>query len=222
MDQLIIHISGPSGSGKSTLGEKIKRIFQDKIIVKDLDDLKMEHQDENADNPNVSNQDFIRTYKKSYQSYINKFIKKTKGKPILFVGINTFVNKEWIFFRGERVRYPAVWFNVHAKYNYYITISLMQLVEQAFDRGFEKELNEYAREWGVDMKDGARKKILSGNIEKLHKDMSKDLWDILNEFNPLAYEERLENWDKVYRDHDYKFKNSNEIFREVKKLLKKL
>jgi adenylylsulfate kinase-like enzyme len=39
---LVIHISGPSGSGKTTLGNKLKEIYDDKIIVKDIDDLRQE------------------------------------------------------------------------------------------------------------------------------------------------------------------------------------
>jgi uridine kinase len=39
---MIIHISGPSGSGKSTLGGKLKEHFKNKIVVKDLDDLRAE------------------------------------------------------------------------------------------------------------------------------------------------------------------------------------
>ena len=39
---MIIHISGPSGSGKTTLGNKLKNEFKNKIVVKDLDDLRDE------------------------------------------------------------------------------------------------------------------------------------------------------------------------------------
>ena len=42
MKTLIIHISGASGSGKTTLGNKLKKHFKRKIIVKDLDDLRDE------------------------------------------------------------------------------------------------------------------------------------------------------------------------------------
>ena len=72
---MIIHICGPSGSGKTTLGNKLKKKYGNKIVVKDLDDLRGE---------------FIKkTYNTSkswsfsevkYQKYIDNYIKKNK-KP---------------------------------------------------------------------------------------------------------------------------------------------
>ena len=38
---MIIHISGSSGRGKSTIGNKIKKIFDNKVAVFDVDDLHM-------------------------------------------------------------------------------------------------------------------------------------------------------------------------------------
>ena len=71
---MIIHICGASGSGKTTLGNKIKEIYGNKIIVKDLDDLFCE---------------FLRDYGikfggkvniNDYQEYIYKFIDEINGK----------------------------------------------------------------------------------------------------------------------------------------------
>ena len=39
--KLVIHISGSSGSGKTTLGNKLKDTFGNKIVVKDIDDLRI-------------------------------------------------------------------------------------------------------------------------------------------------------------------------------------
>jgi len=38
---MIIHISGSSGSGKTTIGNKIKKMFNNKVAVFDVDDLHM-------------------------------------------------------------------------------------------------------------------------------------------------------------------------------------
>ena len=60
-NNLIIHISGAQGSGKTTLGYKLKKVFNDKIHMMDLDDLfgKFSQQSKIQD----------------YQQYIYKFIK---------------------------------------------------------------------------------------------------------------------------------------------------
>ena len=44
---LIIHISGPQGAGKTTLGNKIKDKYDDRIYLKDLDDLYDEFNNQN-------------------------------------------------------------------------------------------------------------------------------------------------------------------------------
>jgi pantothenate kinase-related protein Tda10 len=49
---IIIHVAGSSGAGKTTLGLKLKNIYKDKIILKDLDDLRDDfikyHSDKNT------------------------------------------------------------------------------------------------------------------------------------------------------------------------------
>ncbi len=47
---MIIHICGVSGSGKTTLGLKLKEQFKNKIIVKDIDDLRREFIEEHYKN----------------------------------------------------------------------------------------------------------------------------------------------------------------------------
>ena len=80
MNKIIIHIIGPSGSGKTTLGNKLIEQFKNKIVVKDIDDLR---------------RDFIKKYygdkkfdiidKVEYQKYIDKFVKTHSTKPLIFV-----------------------------------------------------------------------------------------------------------------------------------------
>ena len=55
---MIIHISGPSGAGKTTLGNKLKEKYGNKIIVKDMDDLR---------------QDFIKTRYKNINIWAERF-----------------------------------------------------------------------------------------------------------------------------------------------------
>ena len=42
-NNIIIHISGFPGSGKTTLGEKIQKLFNNKIIVYDTDNFIQHH-----------------------------------------------------------------------------------------------------------------------------------------------------------------------------------
>ena len=79
----IIHISGVSGAGKTTLGNKLKEQFKNKIVVKDIDDLRTEFIKKYYDNKKFDIID-----KEEYQIYINNFIKKHSSKPLIFVGLN--------------------------------------------------------------------------------------------------------------------------------------
>lgn len=105
-NNLIIHISGPSGSGKTTLGNKLKEKFGNKIVVKDIDDLRMEFI-----NKHYGNKKWTIIDKVAYQQYIDNFIKK-QHKPIIFVGLN---NMFWW--------HKNHYYDMHSTYNFYIDIS---------------------------------------------------------------------------------------------------
>lgn len=70
----IIHISGPSGSGKTTLGNKLKNKFSDAIVVKDIDDLRVEFIAEHYHDKEWSVID-----KEAYQKYIDEYVKNIKN-----------------------------------------------------------------------------------------------------------------------------------------------
>jgi hypothetical protein len=103
---LVIHICGASGSGKTTLGDKLKKEFGDKIIVKDLDNLRNEFINETYDTSKSWGFEDIK-----YQKYINNFIKNQK-KPLILVGLN---DNEW----GED---KNLYYNLYSQYNFYIEI----------------------------------------------------------------------------------------------------
>jgi hypothetical protein len=100
MNKVIIHISGASGSGKTTLGIKLTEQFKNKIVLKDIDNLK---------------RDFIQKYygdnkfdiidKLEYQKYIDNFVKKHSFKPLIFVGLNNIPH-----------------YDMHSTYNYFIDL----------------------------------------------------------------------------------------------------
>ena len=105
---------------KTTLGNKLKKKFDNKIIVKDLD---------------VLRDKFIKSYygekrwtfinAREYQKYINDYIKKYNKKPIIFVGLND----NTIFGRDKELYY-----NVHSDYNFYIDIDDNVIIEQKCER----------------------------------------------------------------------------------------
>ena len=117
MDNIIIHISGASGCGKTTFGNKLKKTFKNKIIVKDLDILRDKHIEKTYDTTQKWNID-----EKKYQKYIDDFIKK-QNKPIIFVGLNDNI-------LGNKKLY----YDLHSKYNFYIDIDDKIILRQKFLR----------------------------------------------------------------------------------------
>jgi uridine kinase len=111
----IFHISGNQGSGKTTLGNKLKKKFKDKIIIKDFDELYHE---------------FKNTKKRSYQKYIYDFIKKHKNKNIIFTGLDA----DTCLGSRETNQY----YDMKADYKYYIDIDENIILKQRFLRQVDK------------------------------------------------------------------------------------
>ena len=108
MNQKIVHISGPSGSGKTFLGNKLKLKFKNKIIVKDIDDLRNEFiKEQYGNNLMFSNINFSKV---KFQKYIDTYISTIK-KTLIFVGLN---NMPW----WDKNHY----YDLHSQYNYYIVL----------------------------------------------------------------------------------------------------
>ena len=194
-NKMIIHISGPSGAGKTTLGNKLKKKFGSKIVVKDLDELKDE---------------FIKSYYgekrwtfinvREYQKYINNYINKHKKKPIIFVGLND----NTLFGRNKELYY-----NVHSNYNFYIDIDDNIIVEQKCERFILKILPDILKD---------EKKNIIENNEYFIKQLKKILKD---ECFCKDIKKKNKKWAKDYKKMKYKFMNRNDIYKEVCKILSK-
>ena len=190
MKTLIIHISGATGSGKTTLGNKLKEKFKNKIVVKDLDNLRDQ---------------FIKSYygekrwtyidENEYQSYIDSYINKQK-KPIIFVGLN------------DNTRYGKnknLYYNVHSQYNYYIDIDDMIIVKQKCIR----LLNDIQTD-KMAMED------LVKNNEIFVKQFTKE---IKIECSAKQTIKQNNKWKKDYEKQDYKFMSRENIYKSVVKVL---
>jgi deoxyadenosine/deoxycytidine kinase len=107
---MIIHISGASGSGKTTIGIKLQKRFKNKVVVKDLDDLRDE---------------FIKeTYDTSKRfTYITEYI-STINKPLIFVGLN---QNNW----GKDKK---LYFKLQSEFNFYIDLDDETILKQKCTR----------------------------------------------------------------------------------------
>ena len=190
---MIIHISGPSGSGKTYMGNKLKKNFKNKIVVKDLDELRDE---------------FIKSYygeKKwtyinvsKYQKYINDYITKHNKKPIIFVGLND----NTIFGRNKELYY-----NVHSNYNFYIHIDDNIIIEQKCERFILEELPEMVKH---------EKKDITENNQFFIKQITKKL---KQECSAKQTIKMNKSWEKDYQKMKYIFMSRDDIYKEVCKIL---
>jgi adenylate kinase family enzyme len=189
-NKLIIHISGSSGSGKTTLGNKLQEKFGNKIIVKDLDNLRDEHIKKTYDTSKGWSIDEIK-----YQKFIDDFIDK-QNKPIIFVGLN-----------DNRLGIKKIYYNTHSQHNFYIDINDKILLKQKClrmlteeipnDKNAMKDLIENNQTFIKGMKfaiDGAC------NLEKIIKENNK--------------------FKKDYKKQGYTFLSKEDIFKKVSKILK--
>lgn len=197
-NQLIIHISGASGSGKTTLGNKLKEIFQDTIIIKDLDDLLFEFV-KNQENNNISTNLVIKNWKKNYQKHINNFI-NNQNKPIVFVGLNTDLGS--LGFRNTKITPPKTIYDIKAKHKFYIDLPIEQILKQKFSRQIQKICDQ-------------KEKWFSKWLENPQKTQNKLNYDV----NLLLWQNETNNWNNLYKKLGYKFLSREDILLDIKKIL---
>lgn len=210
----IVHIAGASGSGKTFLGKKLVDALGNKVIIKDLDDLREEHflMNENTD---ISFNDFIKNYEPSYQKYIDNFIKEHNSVPIIFVGINTYIMGENFYFKNTEGKYPPVFFDLHADYKYYIDVDENTILKQRFDREFDNYINWFC-DW---MK--KRKNILFNNLLENENEAKKDVCTALTRImNFSKIKEDIKKWNDYYRSKGYTFLSMDQIYNDIIKKFK--
>jgi adenylate kinase family enzyme len=189
---MIIHISGASGSGKTTLGKKLKGKFKNKIIVKDLDELRQEFINENYD--------ITKSYSFSenkYQKYINEFIKKAK-KPLVFVGLND----------NHFGKTKTLYYKLQSDYNYYIELNDDEIIKQKCER--------FIKVFLPDIYDDFKNNIVVDN-KKFIEEVSRA---VKYECGSSKTIKMNSHWNKDYRKMGYTFLSRENIYKEVAKLLK--
>jgi len=119
--KILIHVTGFTGSGKTTLGSELNKKYENKIYVKDFDDLYGE----------FTNQTEII----DYQIYMNKFIDEHNDKPLILVGLDADLCL------GPIENPKMNGYNIDTKYKFYIDIDIETNLQQWFYRQIEKLYN---------------------------------------------------------------------------------
>jgi len=185
---IIIHIAGTQGSGKSTIGNKLLEEYHDKIHVCDLDDLHGVFLSQPQPQPQPQS--------KTYQKYIDKYIRSHSDKPVIFVGLDA----ELCLGLMDN---SDIYYNLYSKYNYYIS-STENTLKQRFFRQIDK-LN-------------TRKEYFFDEWMK----NPDEIQDKLFRFVDLnKWKENNSKCDKLYKSRKYEFLSSEEIFSRILGILKK-
>jgi len=211
---MIIHISGASGSGKTTLGNKLKKYFGTKIVVKDIDDLRQEFV-KKYEKTNISLTKFATYFATLYQQFIDEFIEKNKKKTIIFVGINTYINGERLYLKKGKIT-PKYLLDTHADYKFYISLSTNKIIQQRWNRDYDDFITNFCSYMKRD-----KNKI----YDMIIKDETKAKKDIIEYITEIMSFQRIkkhtDRWNKFYLKKGYKFMTRENIYKKIVLLLKK-
>ena len=189
---LIIHISGPSGAGKTTLGNKLEK-YSNKIIVKDIDDLRVEFIKEHYGDKKWDVID-----KDAYQQYIDDYIDK-QDKPLIFVGLN---NMPWW--------HKDLYYDMHPTHKFYIDIPDEIIIKQKCIRLLHDLKNIESDEMAMNDLINNNKIFIKITTERIKEECESKQIIKLNK-----------KWNKDYKKQGYRFLSSKEIYDIVCKILDK-
>ncbi len=181
----VIHIAGAPGAGKTSLGDRLKASFGDRIVVKDLDDLRAEFIADWYDGEPVRAFD-----RDAYQDFIDNFVQSNKFKPLVFVGLN---EMPWW--------HPNHFYDLHATDKHYIDLPDVAVLRQKCRRLLLNLANsEQDMQFLVDY----NAKFID-NVTRALKDEC-DLEKVVKEGKRLA---------AAFREQGYQFSTADEIFNKV-------
>ena len=176
-------------NGKTTLGNKLKEFFNNKIIVKDLDNLRDEHIKKTYDTTKSWSINEIK-----YQKFIDNYVNKQK-KPLIFVGLN-----------DNPLGTKNIYYNVHSQYNYYIDIDDKVLLKQKCLRMLTDEIPN----------DKFAMKDLIDDNKRFIKGIK---YAIENSCNLQKTIKQNNKWKKYYEKQSYKFMSRENIYKSILKIL---
>jgi adenylate kinase family enzyme len=184
---IIIHISGPSGAGKTTLGDKLIMKYGDKIVVKDIDNLRLDFIKKEYPGFKID-----KWNAKKYQEYIDNFIKKNNKKPLVFVGLNhmPWWNKN-------------LYYNMRPDYKFYIKLNAQTVFKQKCGRFIE------------DVFIKSKERMLNDIIKNEDKTMKHISTRYKNECSYEKTQKMNEIWNRDYKLQGYKFFTREQIFDHV-------
>jgi len=191
---MIIHISGSSGSGKTTIGNKIKKMFNNKVAVFDVDDLHMNPLTRpkywNKLNKTKTITEAKKVWKKLIHKTITETIEKNSNKIIVFVGLIQM---------SLPSKYNKCFYEIpNVNYKFFLDVPINLLLERYYTRlcyyekiGTKKQKEIYWKNVGL-------------NIQYIMG--SQDIIDI-----------NIENI-KHAKKYNYKIMNSENIIKKLKKI----
>jgi len=189
----IIHVSGPSGAGKTTLGKKLIEKYGDKILVKDIDDLRYEFIQNY-----YGNKKFKIIDKDAYQKYIDDYVDKIK-KPLIFVGLN---HMPWW--------HKELYYDMHPTYKFYINIDDKLVVKQKCMRLIK------------DLKNLENDEVAMNDLINYNKKFIKLTTNrIIEECDASQIIKLNKKWNKDYKKQNYIILSREEIYNEICKILDK-
>ena len=191
---MIIHISGSSGSGKTTIGNKIKKMFNNKVAVFDVDDLHMnpltrpKYWNELSKTKSIT--EAKKVWKKLIHKTITETIEKNSNKIIIFVGLIQM---------SLPSKYNKCFYEItNVNYKFFLDVPINLLLERYYTRlcyyqkiGTKKQNEIYWKNVGLN------KQYIMG---------SQDIIDI-----------NIENI-KHAKKYNYKIMNSENIIKKTQKI----
>lgn len=188
-----IHIVDLFGIERNKLIEKLEDLYDDKINIKKIDELRQEFITEHYEKKNKK---ILKIDKKAYQKYIDNYINKQK-KLVIIIGGNMELEKDKIHY-----------YNMRSSNNYYVKLDDKNITKQQCLKSFAS----------VFVNKMAMNELMNNNKEFI-ENMKKI---INNKCNIEKIKEINKKWMNEYKKQKYKIMPPEKIFNEIVNRLNKI